>query len=61
MSRCPYRYVSLTANQLTDNQCMLEENHIGEHIKRELFPPPQQSYRIQEGWIKPQMIKEADG
>ena len=50
-SRCPYRYISLTASQVIDNQCVLSEGHIGEHVKREIFPPVQ-PYRVQEGWVK---------
>lgn len=61
MTRCPYRYVSLTSNNFSDNQCTLEENHIGEHIKKEMYAPYQQPYRLQEGWIKPQTTKEANG
>ena len=48
--RCTYRYVSLTSNQSIDNQCILDKGHIGEHIKREIFPPPQQR-PPQQGWI----------
>ena len=52
--RCPYRYYdNLTGNfNYGDNQCTLEEGHIGEHIKREILPSPQPSVRLQ-GWMKP--------
>lgn len=49
---CPYFYVSLTANQHGDNNCILEEGHKGDHVKREILPPPQQFQQTQQGWIK---------
>ena len=54
--RCPYRYYSMNylASQLQDNQCNLPEDHAGDHKKREIFPPPQQSTKPLEGWYKPQ-------
>ena len=49
--RCPYRYWSLTQMTNFDNQCIREEGHQGQHIQRELFPPPQPSTpRV--GWYK---------
>lgn len=50
--RCQYIYVSFSSSlSQDDNRCILKEGHSGEHIKREIFPPPQIPPR--QGWIKP--------
>lgn len=62
MTRCSYFYYSITQpnNPLFgDNQCRLEEGHIGEHVKPEIFPPAQQRHP-QQGWIK-QTTEEKEG
>lgn len=49
--RCPYRYISLTSNNFTDNQCMLQEDHKGVHIQRLIIVQPQ-PIPIEQGWVK---------
>ena len=57
-NRCPYRLYSLTQQGNFDNQCILFEGHQGEHVKREIFPPPQ--VKPVEGWVKPTLQKESN-